>query len=121
MDSKFDSKIIVQFVIKILSLELAMMGMAIFLSYYMLNFAILLFALGILIGGIGALRGGPASIDSLYTKIIQRRWHQPYSQSLDQRTYIIEHSVSTYSFENVMTSAGLIAIVLGIFLIVSSK
>jgi len=76
--------------------------------------------LGILIGGIGALRGGPATIDTIYTNMILRRWHQPIRQTTDQRTYIIEHSVSTYSFENVMSFAGLIAIMVGMILIISS-
>ena len=77
---------------------MAMTGVAALIFFYAaLDFATILLGLGILVGGIGALRGGPASIDLLYTKMILKRWHQPYSQSLDQRTYIIENSVSTYS------------------------
>ncbi len=72
-------------------------------------------------GATGALRGGPASIDTIYTNVILRRWHQPIKQSVDQRTYIIENSVPTYSFENVMALAGLIAIILGVIRIISSK
>ena len=116
-----NSSMMWHFAAKILILDLAMSGMAGLLSPYVANFGIILLLLGILVGGIGSLRGGPASIDLLYTKLILKRWHQPYSQSLDQRTYIIENSVSTYSLENVMATAGLIAIILGLILIISSK
>src|ERR1700690_2229018 len=121
MDSKPNSSTIWWFIGKILILEIAMISVAALLSYYLLTFAIILFILGILIGGIGALRGGPASIDTIYTNMILRRWHQPIRQSVDQRTYIIEHSVSTYSFENVMALAGLIAIVISMIVMISSK
>ncbi|MGA7195188.1 MAG: hypothetical protein WBW94_16335 [Anaerolineales bacterium] len=121
MNSKSNSSTIWWFIGKILMLEIAMIGVADLLSYYMLNFATILFLFGILIGAIGALRGGPASIDTIHTNMILQHWHQPMRQSVDQRTYIIEHSVSTYSFENVMALAGLIAIVISMILIVSSK
>ena len=121
MNSKSNSSAVWWFIGKILILEIAMLGLAALLSYYMLTFAIILFISGIVIGAIGALRGGPASIDTIYTNMILRRWHQPIRQSVDQRTYIIENSVSTYSFENVMAMAGLIAIVISMILIISSK
>ena len=121
MDTKSNLLITFRFVVKILILDIAIAGIAALASFYLFNFSAILLVSGILIGGIGALRGGPSSIDSLYTRLILKRWHRPYHQSLDQRTYIIENSVSTYSFENVMTFAGLIAIALGIILIVSSK
>ncbi len=113
--------VIWRFLLKIITLDIAMAGLAGLACYYELNFGITLISLGCLVGGIGALRGGPASIDSLYTRLILKRWHQPINQPLDQRTYIIENSVSTFSFENVMAYAGLIAIILGILLVVSSK
>jgi len=120
MDTKSNLLITFRFVAKILMLDIIMAGTAALVSYYLFNFGVILFITGILIGGIGALRGGPASIDTIYTNMILRHWHQPIRQSVDQRTYIIEHSVSTYSFENVMTFAGLIAIIVGMILIVSS-
>jgi hypothetical protein len=109
------------FIGKVLILDFAMVGLAVLLSSYLLSLGILLFVGGIMVGGIGAVLGGPSSIDTLYTKLISRRYHLPTKASVDQRTYIIEHSVATYSNENVMSFAGLIAIVLGIILIVSSK
>jgi len=109
------------FAIKTLVLDIAMLGLAGLISSYLLSFGIILFCLGAIVGGVGALRGGPASIDSLYTRVILQRWHRPFNQTSDQRTYIIEHSVPTYSFENVMALAGLIAIVLGIVLIIASR
>jgi MFS superfamily sulfate permease-like transporter len=121
MDSMSTFSVVWRFILKILVLDMAMAGLAGLASTYGLNFGIILLALGCIIGGIGALRGGPASIDSLYTRLILKNWHRPFNQPSDQRTFIIENSVSTYSFENVMASAGLIAILLGILLVVSSK
>ncbi|HUH96689.1 MAG TPA: hypothetical protein VLZ89_04975 [Anaerolineales bacterium] len=121
MDSKSDLSLVWRFAVKIMILELAMIGVAGLFSAYMLNFGIALLVLGTFVGGIGAVRGGPSSIDSLHTRLILKRWHRPFNQPSDQRTYIIEHSVPAYSFENVMAFAGLIAIAAGIILVVSSK
>jgi hypothetical protein len=120
MDSKSYLSATWRYILKIIVLEIAMIGVTALISFYAaLDFATVLLGLGILIGGIGSLRGGPASIDSLYAKLILKRWHQPFNQALDQRTYIIENSVSTFSLENVMATAGLIAIILGLILIIS--
>jgi len=121
MDSMSTFSVVWRFVLKILILDMAMAGLAGLASAYGLSFGIILLALGCIIGGIGALRGGPASIDSLNTKLILKSWHRPFNQPADQRTYIIENSVATYSIENVMASAGLIAIVLGIVVVVYSR
>jgi len=121
MNSKPDLSLVWRFILKILLLDIVMAGLAARAASYGLSFGIILLALGCIIGGIGALRGGPASIDSLYTRLILKSWHRPFNQPADQRTYIIENSVSTYSIENVMASAGLIAIVLGIVVVVYSR
>jgi hypothetical protein len=121
MNSESNLSVALRFAAKILILDIAMIGLAGLASFYALNFGATLFFLGIVIGGIGALRGGPTSIDTIYTNIILKRWHRPVRQSVDQRTYIIENSVATYSFENVMAFAGLIAIILGIILVISIK
>ena len=121
MNSKPDVSLVWRFILRVLLLDLAMAGLAALAASYGLTFGIILLALGCLVGGIGALRGGPASIDSLYTKLILKSWHRTFNQSSDQRTYIIENSVSTYSIENVMAFAGLIAIVAGIVTVVYSR
>ncbi len=121
MDSKPNPSLVWRFILKVLLLDTAMASLASVAASYGLTFGIILLALGCLVGGIGALRGGPASIDSLYTRLILKNWHRPYNQPSDQRTYIIENSVPTYSFENVMATAGLIAIIVGIILVIYSK
>jgi hypothetical protein len=78
--------------------------------------------LGILVGGIGAILGGPSTIDPnnpanspkyLNPRSFFSSW-QPLQYLVDQRSYNMEHSVPAYAFENVMALAGLIAIILSI-------
>jgi hypothetical protein len=86
------------------------------------NFGIILFALGLLVGGIGATLGGPSTIDPdnpanspkyLNPRSFFSSW-QPLQYLVDQSSYNMEHSVPAYDFENVMALAGLIAIILSI-------
>jgi hypothetical protein len=121
MESKPGSAALGWHILKIAALDALIFGVAGLLSLYMSNFGALLLLAGLIVGVVGATRGGPTSIDSLYDDLILRRYRRESPPPRNQRAYIIEHSVSTYAFENVMALAGLIAILTGIFLIVTGR
>jgi hypothetical protein len=79
------------------------------------DFGILLFLLGILIGGLGAYLGGPNPNDPDNPRNRPFQYlNRPNERLADQGAYNAKHSVPIYAFENAMAVAGLIAAILSI-------
>ena len=123
MNIKSNTSGLKRFSIKVLAVDIGILCTAGFASFVLnFNFGITLFLLGILVGGIGAILGGPSTIDPdnpanspkyLNPRSFFSSW-QPLQYLVDQRSYNIEHSVPAYAFENAMAFSGLIAIILSI-------
>jgi hypothetical protein len=123
MNIKSNTSELKSFSIKVLAVDIGLLCTAGFASFVLnFNFGITLFLLGILVGGIGTILGGPSTIDPdnpenspkyLNPRSFFSSW-QPLQYLVDQRFYNIEHSVPAYAFENVIALAGLIAILISV-------
>jgi hypothetical protein len=119
MDAKNNPSALKKFIIKISILSAGLICLAGILSFTQgLDFGITLLILGILVGGAGALLGGPDPASPNNPKNLRSRslvfWRQPSQALLDRSSYNAEHSAPSYAFENVLTFAGFVAILFSI-------
>jgi hypothetical protein len=112
MSKNTDFSTLKPFIKKIIALDIGLFALAGLISLILnSNFGIILFLLGILVGGIGSYLGGSGLNPK---KLNLQDSNRPNEQISNQILYNNEHSIPQDAFENIMVNAGLIAVLLSI-------
>ena len=117
MENEDFSSELKNFVKKIITVVIGLILIAGVIALFLkLDFAIILFGIGILSAVIGAYLGGPNSFDPKNPQMSHRNpFEHPSAEKLRARImHVVKNSVPFYSFENVLLIAGLTAIALSL-------
>lgn len=106
-----------KFIKRIIALAAVLVILASVISLYAnVNFGIVLFILGMLVGIVGAFLGGPAPTDLIRAPSVRLEMESKRTGSavLSVVADRIKQSVPTYDFENVMLYAGWLTLIISV-------